>query len=321
MGEDFPPGVAERGDVLVLNEGNFRRGNASVTAYDPEARAVTPDVFEPADGQALDVLQSATAVGDTALLLISNNTNALYLVRREGLTPLRQFEGLGSPRYAALDDRGRAVVTDLYDGRLLRVDLATGAAATLDAGGRGGASEVVVDGGRAYVARPEAAEILVVDLERWAVAERYDLGYRGTSLALLPDGRIAVAAGVLDPTDRGALLTFDPRSGAVDSVRTYAPREASLYPRIALGRGGVYVLQAGLERFALGADGRLRLSATDLLPAGPIYYALGVDPVSGEVYVGDARFYSGNGEVLRYAPSGELVDAFEAGPLPTGFVF
>ena len=46
-------------------------------------------------------------------------------------------------------------------------------------------------------------------------------------------------------------------------------------------------------------------------------YAFGVDPVSGDFYLGDALDYSSEGLVIRYSNEGELLDNFESGIIPT----
>ena len=68
--------------------------------------------------------------------------------------------------------------------------------------------------------------------------------------------------------------------------------------------------------------------ATGVLPAEPLItiegwgqYGLDVNPYNGEIYIADAKDYMSNGTVLRYSPTGELVDEFEVGLLPSKFIF
>jgi sugar lactone lactonase YvrE len=68
--------------------------------------------------------------------------------------------------------------------------------------------------------------------------------------------------------------------------------------------------------------------ATDKLPTKPFItiedyglYGIGVDPVSEDIYIANAKDYVSNGEVLRYSPEGELIDTFEVGISPSSFAF
>ena len=52
---------------------------------------------------------------------------------------------------------------------------------------------------------------------------------------------------------------------------------------------------------------------------GTIFYSLTIDPLSGEIYVGDAIDYTQSGVVLRYSPDGQLLDSFDVGVNPGNF--
>jgi hypothetical protein len=48
---------------------------------------------------------------------------------------------------------------------------------------------------------------------------------------------------------------------------------------------------------------------------------MAVDPVSSDLYVGDAGDYVNSGSVSRYSSSGELIDSFSVGISPGSIVF
>jgi hypothetical protein len=50
------------------------------------------------------------------------------------------------------------------------------------------------------------------------------------------------------------------------------------------------------------------------------FYALAVEPSSGNVYATDAKDFNSNGEVLIISPEGQLVDSFMAGIIP-GYIY
>ena len=64
------------------------------------------------------------------------------------------------------------------------------------------------------------------------------------------------------------------------------------------------------------------------LPAQPLiaedsrlFYALGVNPYTDELYVSDAIDYTQRGTVFRFTPQGELVDEFKVDIIPGAFCF
>ena len=50
-----------------------------------------------------------------------------------------------------------------------------------------------------------------------------------------------------------------------------------------------------------------------------IYYALGVAPETGEIYVGDAIDYQQRSIIYRYSANGELLDTYTAGIIAGDF--
>ncbi len=54
---------------------------------------------------------------------------------------------------------------------------------------------------------------------------------------------------------------------------------------------------------------------------GRNFYALGVDPVNGDVYAGDALDYVQPSNIYRYAQGGSLIQSFRAGVITGNFAF
>lgn len=51
------------------------------------------------------------------------------------------------------------------------------------------------------------------------------------------------------------------------------------------------------------------------------FYSLAIDPISSEIYLGDAIDHRQNGIVHRYASSGRQIDEFKVGISPGNFAF
>jgi DNA-binding beta-propeller fold protein YncE len=60
---------------------------------------------------------------------------------------------------------------------------------------------------------------------------------------------------------------------------------------------------------------------TGTLTRGRTYYAVGVDSVSGDVYLADARNYVQPGAVEIFSRAGAVVRSFDVGVNPGSFAF
>ena len=127
------------------------------------------------------------------------------------------------------------------------------------------------------------------------------------------------------------------------SLRSHYIKSTNPYrKKSALRIIGALSLAAGLAvcgcRARVGADGETvyflnedvwRMAAdAEELPAQPyirahetIYYALGVDPHSGDLYLGDAIDYQQQGVVYRFSAEGVPLDTLRVGITPTAFCF
>ncbi|MEZ5071812.1 MAG: hypothetical protein R2751_12855 [Bacteroidales bacterium] len=117
--------------VLVVHEGNFGYGNASLSHYDPATGLLVNDVFFKRNGLPLgDVAQSVT-VDDSLIYAVMNNSGKIMVMDRTDFRFVGKITGLTSPRYLHLINGEKAYVSDLYARSLAIVD-----PRTLDVTGR-----------------------------------------------------------------------------------------------------------------------------------------------------------------------------------------
>jgi YVTN family beta-propeller protein len=125
------------GGVYVLCEGSFGSGNASLWHYNPDTKAVTPDVFGRVNNAMLgDVGQSMYLYNNT-LFVVVNNSGVVYALDANTVEVLGLIDGLTSPRFVAIDGSGaKGYISQMYTNKLITFD-----PRTLDKTG-----EVILDG-------------------------------------------------------------------------------------------------------------------------------------------------------------------------------
>jgi DNA-binding beta-propeller fold protein YncE len=181
-------------------------------------------------------------------------------------------------------------------------------------------------GGNVYVAVGgfgSGENVVVIDPASDRVTASIPTGYGPTYLAAGSDGRLYVScvgySDYLNPANDtdGRIVVIDPAANViVDSL--IIPGHPG---KISVGSDGtVYVVGPG--SYTGGPVLRARLVAGDhsfgvFIPG--TYYAIGVDDVSGEIYAGDAKGFSGNGVVAIHREDASRKAEFECGIGPTVF--
>lgn len=98
--------------VLIINEGNFQRGNASIGYYNSETNSYAGEHYQRENGLPLgDVLESVYYEQDQFYAVLNGSNRILICDSSWALKA--SFEGLGAPRYLALHAE-RIYLSDLF---------------------------------------------------------------------------------------------------------------------------------------------------------------------------------------------------------------
>lgn len=312
-----PEPIRYEDGVLVLNEGNFQWGNASLDFIDAAGK-VHKDIFQNTVKRPLgDVGQSIHLVGSTAYVVV-NNSGKIEALSLPTLGSLCAIQGLTSPRHLLPLSGGRAYVTDLYSRQIAVVDLAncsiTGSIAT-----GGWTEELLATGNRVFVAQSGTNRLLVIDPFTDQLIDSIAIGREPVAIEQGADGLLYVlSSGSLGP-EYASLDVVDPTTRQL--VRQLVFPAPSDFPSdLALNPAGdtLYWLNGGVFRMATAATS---LPTQAWIPAdGRNLYSLAVRP-DGNLFVGDAKDYLQAGQVLRYSAGGSLLGTYGVGIIPGDFGF
>ena len=317
-----PTGVLPSNAVLVLNEGNYTYGNASITLYDPATEEVTEGLFTANTNRPLgDVAQSVSLVNDTAYIVV-NNSGKIEVLDLTTMTEVATIVGLTSPRYLLPLGDGRAYVSDIYSNTVHIVDLSsfsvTGSIALSV-----WTEQMVLAGNKAYICNYDSLRVEVVDITTDTKIKHIDLNAPASSIAMDGTGNIWVLA-EKDLNGNTALLArIDTSSVDLNGSMAFdadaSPSDLTMSPN----GTSFYFLMDGVRMFNTNS---MPTSAADmpvLIPDnGRTLYALGINKTNDRIYVADALDYNQKGTVLIYDASSYLETAsFKAGIIPGAFLF
>lgn len=319
--------------LYIACEGNFLYGNATISYYDTRQKVVYNEIFHARNLAPLgDVAQSLGVRGDR-LFVVVNNSGKVVAVDRNTIEFQGVVKGLLSPRAIHFVSNDKAYISDMMSGKITVINpatlLITGYVATTT--GKSTSSGYTTEnfiqiGDDVFVTCWVSGHlVLVIDTQTDTVVDSISVPFQPNRMVVDCNGKLWVQTDgeYFSPTDnpeKPALVRIDPRSRTVEEVFRLK-QSGVFFTDIRLNPGKDTLLYMAGDLFKMPVDGKQLPDQSFISTAGHAYYSLGVDPVTGDIYLGDAIDYSRNGLVYRFSPAGIPVDTFMVGVCPGDFLF
>lgn len=313
------PSSSPSSNVWIVHEGNFQWGNASLGWYLPEAKDFNGGVYDSLNQEKLgDVFQSLYFRDEQAYLVI-NNSGKIEVVSTVSGEKTQTISGFVSPRYFLPVTDEKAYVTDLYAGSVAVVDL-TSHKVSGSISLPGWTEEMVSINSLVAVTNVSDSFLYVIDPNLDSVADSVEISTGGTSLEVDAQGQLWVACPADAQTGRaGALYRINPETWAVTKIIAFP---AGTGPSdLAMSADGEVLYYLDTDLYAMNIEADSLPACPAVSAEGGLFYGLGIDPANGDIYVADAIDYVQRGVILRYDRTGELIDQWRGGIIPSAFGF
>jgi hypothetical protein len=294
--------------VVVLNEGNFMWGNASVTLVNSATESATQEVFKGVNNFPLgDVAQSMIKHNGNYFMVV-NNSGKIEVVDAATMQSQKSISGLTSPRYLCVTNEVNhlAWVSDLYSNEITELNLQNGEKVRVIAA-NGWTEKMVNTTDQVLVQNVTDSAIYAFDKTTGQQASIADLD--GEKITDIMEGvnqvYVLTLNGIygLKKQDLSVkvLYTFDtPRQAGqlvVNELKDVAYfKETDIYQITDLKTQPV-------ESVFAQANNRG-------------FYGMAVDSETGNVWITDAKDFIQRGEVLVYNSNGALQFSVESGIIP-----
>jgi hypothetical protein len=329
--DDAPTIMDYSTGVIVVNQGGFGSSNGTITWYHPTTGDLVEDVYHQANGQfAGDVLQSITYTQGQAFLVL-NGSNAIKITREEDYS----YQGtltyplLDKPRSLAIHGATGYVSVwgpydeqyNLTDSRILKIDMTT--LATIgNLPVPAGVDKLLTIGDRIFGAIPNFGadnRLVVIDGATGEIAETLTLADGPTGMVSDAQGKLWVLCNGTWNASTGKLFRLHPVSLEVEKEFDIVGRPGSQLT--ITGDGTTLVYRVGASIFTQDTEAETLGTSVFTVSGSPTITAIGVDPSTGHVLVGDAKDYSSRGEIFIYQIDGTPKGSFLAGIVPTEIHF
>jgi YVTN family beta-propeller protein len=316
----IPPSA--QGGIFILNEGGFNNGNASLGYYSFTDKTLTDDVFYATNNRHLgDVLQSMTVYNGIAYLVV-NNSKKVELMDMNSFQSAGTINGFTSPRYLLFVNPNKAYVSDLYDNAVAVVDM-TSRSIVKKIPCPGATEQMKLLNNKVYVCNTLQKSLYIIDPYTDQLTDSIPLSYGPNSLVLDQVNKLWVlCSGDKSKGYNAALYRIDPWSDSVErSFTNISPDGTFGAEKLSINgtRDRLYWLNADVQ--SIGITDSVMPSQPFVHSFKNIFYGLGVDSVTGEVYVSDAIDFVQKSTIYIYSPSGGMKAVFKGGIITNGFYY
>lgn len=322
--------TAERAGVYVLNQGNFGSSNSSLTYYDYTTKVTTADRYNAVNGAGVGATANDLKVYGSKMYIAVDLSGVLNVVDSKTAKLIKQIPfktatgDSREPRSIAFY-KNNAFIT-LYDGNVAVMDTATLVVSKYIPVGRN-PEQLVVSNNKLYVANSGGLDfgnpdktVSVIDLITLTETKKVTVIANPISMGADDFGNVYVLSSG-NYVDIAAGLTI------INNV-TDAPQAV---PTLA-GAYGTAIVTNGEFAYFLSADNKVlvynvktqTIMKENFITDGTVIttpYNLTYDPLTGEVFVTDAKNFSTNGELFAFDKTGKKEYSITTGINPAGIVF
>lgn len=317
--------------VYVVCEGNFGSGDGSLYQYEPATGTAYGDVYAAANAAHMgDVFQSMARIGDHLFLCINNSDK--ILVTSANTHKLVAQISIPKPRYILPLGNDRAYVSALYDNKVYIINTATftviGSFTIPSLNPEG----MCLHLGHVFVTSWDTAcsSIYKVDMHTNSVVQSIAVAGRAPQEVLVDKEQMLwVLAGNQPKGKVSSLTRIDPSSGNTLASYIFPADAGPIRPVFNNTKDTLYFIAAnfnggttwnGIYRMPIHATA---LPSEPFIPAVQYqyYWALGIAPGTGHIFVGDPKGFTQKGNVTIYRANGSPISSFATGIGPGHFCF
>jgi hypothetical protein len=302
--------------VFIINEGNFRGGNGSLSFYSYDSTKIFNDLFQNINRRPLGDVPNSMIINGNKIYIVVNNSGKIEVVNKNTMESIATISGLISPRNIAIVNNNKAYITSMYSDSAAILDLTS----NLISGYinlRHSSESIVISGSKAFISNwVGGKKVMVVNTVTDAVADSIVVGIEPESMVIDKNNVLWVLCNGGWARDNFAeLVGINTVSNIVEKEILFPTKQASPSCLQIDGKGEtLYYLESGVQQMNISASS---LPTTPLIPeSGHYFYKIGINPVNSDIFLTDAVDYQQQGYVMYYKKDGTFVSSQKADIIP-----
>ncbi len=318
--------------LFIVNQGNFMFSNSSLSYYNPVTGEVQNKVFQKINNIPLGDVAQSMIINDSVGFVVLNNSGRVYVIDINTFEYKGWINGLTSPRYIKIINKTKGYITDLY-ARAITVfnpeTLEITGYIPTNNGNRAfnqhSTEQMVRINNRIYTnCWSFDDKVLVIDTERDVVVDSITIGIQPVAIqkdkndylwVLTDGGYQGNSFGYENPK----LVCMNVKNKSIIREFSFKLTDRPTDLQINAARDTLYLLNNDVWKLAVDQE---NFPTVPFVKHGQrLFYAIGVDPSTSEVYISDAIDYMQPGLVFRYTPQGQPIDTLRVGIVPGAICF
>jgi len=305
--------TAQRAGVYILDQGGQNLPNSALTYYDYTTKTLTPDIFSSVNGRPLGNTANDVEIYGSKMYITVDKSGTVEVLNAKTAKSIKQVKFLNSdkdstskePRSIAFYN-GNAYIS-LYNGTVAVMDTITYTVSKYITVGND-PEQLAVANGKLYVANSGGlnypavdSTVSVINLSTSTVTKTISVGADPYAVSVDSYGNVYVAAYGVNNSPASLTIINSSTDAVTSRNNSYT--------------GGPFAIN-GNNAFYIDGDGTIKIfnvktftsTTTNFISDGTTFvapFAIATDPLSGEVFVTDAKNYTSNGLIYAFDKTGK----------------
>ncbi|MCX6253957.1 MAG: hypothetical protein NTV31_05700 [Bacteroidia bacterium] len=309
------------GGVLIVNEGNFRSGNGSLSFYSYDSAKIFNDLFYTINGRPLGDVPNSIIIKEDKAYIVVNNSGKIEVIDQLTLESKATISGLISPRNMAIINNNKAYVSSLYSDSVAIINLSDNSISGY-INLRRSSEAIIVARNKAFISNwMGGKEIMVIDVINNQVVDSIEVAMEPESMALDRYGMLWVLCnGGWMRQNYAELIGINTFTNYIGKKFVFPTKEASPSCLQIDGIGqNIFYLDKGVRQMDINSTD---LPPTPLIPeSGSYFYKIAINPINSDIFITDAVDFVQQGYVLLYKNDGTFVSKQRADIIPGSMCF
>ncbi len=319
--------------VYIVNEGNYGKGNSSLSYYIPDSLKVYQDVYGNAnDNKKLGDTGNDIVIFENKAFIVVNNSHKIEVIQTTTHKSVGsiQFTGNKSPYKIAIANSSKAYVTNLYDNSVTSFNPTTLQIIKERISVGKNPQSLLVNGNKLYVCNSgwgSDSTVSIIDISKDSVIKTLTIGDQPSGIGIDADGEIIVKFdGKMDFTNpskdtEGGVAIINP---STDEIKSKTKLSLSTY-----GHGEKFIstkknyalLQTNIGIIKYNTITNIFESTSFINTSQFSVNRIFVDEANELIYISDAKDYTNAGEIHIYKNDGSKIGSYKTGIIPGSIAF